>query len=791
MSNTIDSARTATQDSSADIARFLMRPVEITTVDWAVNGNVNTTFNPWKLWYSNPRVANRLCNYHLFTGKLHLKFVINGNQFYWGRLLASYAPLHVKQPYIRTGTDQPAIDQIAASQRQHLYIDATTSQGGEMVLPYISQHDAIRIPFVFDWDEMGLLWLTDVVSLSHASTTVSKAVRITVYAWATDVTLAVPTQYNTGGLVPQAGDEYGQGIISKPATAVSRLAGTMTNAPVIGKYAMATQMAASAIGSIASMFGFSKPRNIEPVKKRCISNVGDIVACDGADNSQVLAITNKHETTIDPRTVGLTDVDELSIGYLCAKESIITTASWAMADTSKKILASLRVNPGLGMPVTLTVPPSTAGFAYTPMGMVSQCFHFWKGDITFRFQVVASAYHKGRLLITWDPSGGITAPETNTMYSKILDIGEDRDFSMTVKWGSHLPALSVPGFGYPAFAAGVLSSVLGTDNGILTVYVLNDLVSSGDNVTAPVKLIISAWSDNMRFFGPDDSRTGLLTPVVQTPALLKEAEEVADQAAVKPVRRLIEPEEKITLKPNAGWDTKPEGANDHMEIGAKTDLEIVDKVCAGEVITSMRTLLKRYYRRRYRIAFANLAQRSLNIYNYSINLDFIPQLDSDTGVHTTRTTLRGYLGACYLFWRGSVRFKFVPHPTTNDVATTELPMMLKAHYLPNSGRFDPYWAAFNDATPARVMPSVYGGCAMATDGQDYVLSTEVPWISNTRTYNNQSGTSGPTLAMEYSINNSTASVLNHMVCIDELESVGEDFTLMCFQGVPIMWDGGV
>ena len=77
-----DPTRGSTVSEEVGYQEFFKRPVEIFTRDWNVDSNLNEQINPLDRWMKDPRIANRLSNFRNFSGKLNLKFMINGNGFY-------------------------------------------------------------------------------------------------------------------------------------------------------------------------------------------------------------------------------------------------------------------------------------------------------------------------------------------------------------------------------------------------------------------------------------------------------------------------------------------------------------------------------------------------------------------------------------------------------------------------------------------------------------------------------------------------------------------------------------
>jgi hypothetical protein len=81
--------------------------------------------------------------------------------------------------------------------------------------------------------------------------------------------------------------------------------------------------------------------------------------------------------------------------------------------------------------------PTTCAFVATP-------FNYWRGDMIYRIEVVCSAYHRGKLLILYEPNASaystlINSTATNKQYSFILDLQETQSVEFCVKWANTRP----------------------------------------------------------------------------------------------------------------------------------------------------------------------------------------------------------------------------------------------------------------------------------------------------------------------------------------------------------------
>jgi hypothetical protein len=516
---------------------FFCRPVKIHEFEWSSTITAFSTFNPWTEFFTNPRVSNRISNYSLLRCKLNLKFLINGTPFQFGRLMADYIPLRgTTGPPDQLTVDRAFVtqDSIAASQRPHVFLDPTTCSGGTMELPFFWFKDYLNI-VDGDWNEMGEINIRELNPLrSVHSSTLNDTVRITVLAWACDVELAMPTSSNASGLTAQSepeyeyqakgkkskgkGDEYPKsGVISGPATAVQNVASALTKVPFLAPYARASEVAAGAVANIARMFGYSRPvQQTEGISEYRPGLTGSMALTNIPDNVNKLALDVKQETTVDSRTVGLDGTDEMNIKSIVSRESYLTKFTWTendytnSGDLPDNLLFSIAVSPIL-FDIESAAAPVNSWLHFTPSGYVGNLFESWHGSMRFRFQIVASKFHRGRLRFVYEPTAappGQVFDEYNVNYTRIVDISEERDVVINVGHGqdkywlkaaypSFLP-FSTTAASFPIYPADGL-------NGTLSVYVVNDLESPDPSLESlqDVEInVFTACGDDFEFMNP-------------------------------------------------------------------------------------------------------------------------------------------------------------------------------------------------------------------------------------------------------------------------------------------------
>lgn len=661
-----DPLRDSTLMQDASLENFFSRPIKVTEIEWPVNGGspVSFTFDPWTLYFENKRVINRVTNYKLMKANLRVKFMLNGNTFYYGRLLVSYRP----QPGLDITTKlRPGIsaDLVEASQRPHLYLNPTESQGGELFLPFFTPLNMIDVAGQ-GWEEMGNVTLSSLQTLKHANGATTP-ITISVFVWAENVDLAGLTQTDPGSIVPQAKEEW-KGIVSKPASAVAKVAGALKSVPGISNFAIATEIGAKSIGKMAALFGYSKPTmpEIHPFQPMSRQSMADT---DGKENIVKLTVDTKNELTIDPAVAGIDAGDELVIHDIASRESYLTTFDWAVGTTVEQLLFNIVVDPCVYHEYGTTNPEihmPACSYATYP-------FQYWKGSMKYRFQIVCSGHHKGRLKFVYDPVGTPAGgnAEYNTAYTQIVDIAENNDFCLEVGWGQTTPwrqhlGLSQPAnttFGATPLSYNSLFSRYG--NGTLAVYVVNELTvpNSTVNNDIQVNVFVSAC-DDFEVAAPTDQYLGNLgftPPAVAVPERALRGE-------------VLPQSEEIDDVPIAG----PPVLN-HMGPMCPTD-SIINRIHMGEAITSFRTLLKRYNLHEV-MAFDETEFNGTGAvlkfvrtmfpfdpgYTSFSNADNNIIQDVTSGNYAyARMTLLNYLKPAYGGWRGSIRYTV---DTTFNVTT--------------------------------------------------------------------------------------------------------------------------
>jgi hypothetical protein len=785
----LDSVHHTADSNDADLNNFFSRPIRIATINWTVGSTFSDTINPWTLYFENDRVINRISNYNVMRSKLKVKILINGNGFHYGRALASYRPLPQDDNMITWRMGLVPQDIIGASQRMHVWLDPTKSQGGTLELPYVFWKNAMNVPDM-DWREMGELDIASITTLAHANGG-SDAITISVFAWAEDVALSIPTIATPGALRPQCleeqsneADQASSGPISGPAALVAKVAGSLTKVPIIGDMALATQTAASTIGATARLFGMSRPVDTGPIQSYKPTYVGNMANTNVLDTSTKLSLDVKQELTVDPSAVGLGPADEMAISSIAARESYLTQFAWNTVDIPETLLWNCYVEPML---FDKASPSGELEYHYTPMAYAALPFENWRGTIKYRFQIVASAFHKGRLKVVYEPySSPLSTSEYNTQYTHIIDLAHERDFTVEIGWGQEYTYLDHRDLdtSMPFSIFNLVDPLHSQANGIVSIWVVNDLTTPSA-VASNVSVLVSVCAgDDFEVVNPSNN---LETVTFFQP-----------QSALE--------EQSVDISSADADNTVDETAPISTDVVTKLALDMnmqdeAQKVYFGDPVTSIRQFMKRYVAYRCWSSDTNALPYS-KIYHCP---DFPMYRGWDTSPTVSErctapvdptpfafafTTHLNWFTPAFLCRRGGIRHKFIFDGETDWGSLMSVSRFAEPIGYLNSSIYTEQGLSHSHSTVTGYnnMMSTTAGMVATPVTHNPTLEVELPFQSYFRFFparKKNFNTGGVNVNRYHQLKFPGSQTGQNRVY--DYVSVGEDFSLSFFQAVPVFW----
>jgi len=639
---------------------FPSRPVQILTVSLTNTTDITASVDPWTTLTGDPSYRAKLRNYGFFKADLHVRLNLSGTQFHYGRVLVAYVPSHLTnepwQAYLtqaNQATVRPAILKYLIQTYGAKLLNVTDNRPVDMHIPLVVPCHMLKLfnnatgalaagTAYEDVGNIGCLYIYTLNQIQCIQASPSTCT-LEVYANFENVEWGCPTG-SVQAITTEADDipderpstesedERKIGPVESLATAAATVAGALSKVPQIAPLAKASQMILSGLAGIASWFGWSTPvvTNMHDpiiVKNTPYQNAVNLI---GYDTGFRIGVDPKQELTIDPRVGGVSE-DEMTIAALCRKWSLLDIFTWSH---SEAILGAPMweavVHPRARVPISLTamklVQPTTLDFAVTP-------FNYWRGDIEYMFDFVASGLHRGKVLICYEPN---TAQQVlidgtrylNKQFTKIVDLQTTQRATFCVEWALNRPW--APNLANTALEGSVGSLTTLTTkwqacNGYISVTALTTLQSPNNG---DIYVNVFVRSKNMMVNFPT-------TTFFPTQRVITESEDL-----------FAEEETCLPLNPT-GASTK-----------AICDLHF------GELPISFRALLKRFATTNYATAVSSL------IDGMAYTAEIIPPLLPNYTTNSTYSpSLLNYLRYAYLCMRGGIRKR------AHFVSNTQMPTM--------------------------------------------------------------------------------------------------------------------
>jgi hypothetical protein len=480
----------ATDLKTHDVVAILQRPTIIST------GRLTPVFAftplavPDIIIAASSNIRAKLGYFTYFRANVRVKVVFNATPFMSGKYLLWFAPYE--------GFSNRSIPNTLTCKTGYPCVELDIARGSsiELKIPYcspLSHFDLINAD-----SYIGKIHF-DAITGTLEGITPSLGAPFTMYAWFEDVQISMPNSKQPTAfpappitLEAQIYTEENSKI-SKPS--VSAVMGGVASTaklfsgivPRMNGFLKPVEWVSRALSAAASSVGLNKPVDISmPCAVYNLPGRG-FTHMDGIDAGVPLAATPDNALTL-PAGLFSTDVDEMDIGYVCKNACICTPEkSWTTSDTVGTLLFSCPVAPGYCTTTGTIINPTVLGF-------VSSVFEKWTGGLRYRVAVSKSAFHSGRLRITYHPAhfdpnvAGLTAENA---YNWVLDLSVSSEMDFEVPYISNTQWKDI------ALGDSATLNSVRYSTGMITITVLTELVvaNAAASLTAPFYVWISAADD--------------------------------------------------------------------------------------------------------------------------------------------------------------------------------------------------------------------------------------------------------------------------------------------------------
>lgn len=707
----------AEDDKLHDIHAILRRPVKVK------EGEFNDAFDslslkfPDVIFQNSANVVKKLDYFTFFRANVKIRLIFNATPFMSGKYWLFFAPFDdvsnraAQLNNLPNCTGYPGVE-----------IDIASNAPVEIKMPYCSPLSHFNL--LDSHSNMGEMYIVPINRIRSGTTPLASGATFNIFAWFEDIELAMPT--SKAATVPpvppveeevwtaQVGSIADEEVwtaqirseehaatsgppISGIANAVASAASVLGSVPVLGSWMRPVEWVSRAIGGAASAVGWNKPTNLD---KNCpYINVPakGFTNADGIDLSSKLGAMPDNGLTYDGGIFS-TEVDEMDLTYVSSKSCLFRSEiPWTIGNSVGTVLHYNAVAPGLVQKYADT--PTEDALSPTTLAYVASMFQQWRGTIKFRLAAAKTAFHSGRVRITYHPgvygSDALSGTTDENAYNWILDLSVSSELEFEVPYVSNVPWKEV----YLGQFQDLTWDSEKYSTGTITITILNQLRRASNSVSSnvPLNMWISGGED-IAYAMPDFARFAVAQPVPELGEVVRDSESEWKAQVFNLTSTAIEHNEQVQ---DTSTSMFPMGMMDHT---------MAEQLCIGEKITSLRQLIKRFgitsigkpfpYVDNFGVGYAFPGPIPLNNNDYLFNLI---QIDPGYFGEVTATSANQaqlvqypterkadgtmveqahravvqpparcplyYISYLYRFWRGSRRYKFAT-PSTNGLRCT-------------------------------------------------------------------------------------------------------------------------
>jgi len=389
---------------------------------------------PEVMYATAPNLVDKLNYFTFLRAKLNVRLVFNATPFQQGRYWMCYSPYDTQSNRGHTGyaqnlTGYPGVE-----------IDLATGQPAELSVPFMCPMSHFRLT---DGEgRFGKIIIAPIVEL-HSGVT-PDTVPFTVFAWFSDVDLVFPTKDVVDTLEAQMGDEEAKqaGPLEVISGGVASIAEVASSVPMLSAVATPVGWIARAVQGAAAMLGLNKETS-KAARTHVVNEPGQgYTHADGLDDSTVVGLQQDTGLATNFDVFGL-EKDEMAIenikSKMCAVRGVaqVQLIPWTTADLPHSQIFSWQNSPSCCQEIGSGI------IAPTTLNYLASMFQFWRGGIKYRVTVAKTAFHTGRLRISYVPAkNGVVTPNTDEVescYNWILDLSKTSELSFEVPYANNVP----------------------------------------------------------------------------------------------------------------------------------------------------------------------------------------------------------------------------------------------------------------------------------------------------------------------------------------------------------------
>lgn len=314
------------------------------------------------------------------------------------------------------------------------------------------------------------------------------------------------------------------------------------------------------------MFGWSKPTDPEfPTKVE--PGYGKYMPNGNGDAKPKSLAFDARATVDTPFQIANTSEDEMAIATIVSRSTYLTRFGFNKTQSPNTLLLELPTCPSACLKANVTGPTAEGTVWYnTFLSYLSQMFIAYRGSLKYTFRVVKTPFHSGRIAIFYVPGalpGSYSTVDQSMVYRKIFDLRETSEIEFEVPFVYNTPFKTLRA---EISTIAPTSMVYTIPTGMIFVSVVNSLRNPSTAADSIDIIVEVAGGEDFQFAGPMIHECNV---DAQSRSIVR-ANEFAGPIAYGMAQSGIVPMSDTAFSMN--------------------------KLGTGEVVQSLRTILKRYTR---------------------------------------------------------------------------------------------------------------------------------------------------------------------------------------------------
>lgn len=607
------------QENPWSVSQVMSRPLRTFGGSWdktqVVGTKLATLRIPEDILPDGSMALGVLRQFSFFRSGFRFRLQVNGTRFHQGRVAMFFAP-NIND--VETHLD---LYRCCISTMPHVFLDASESNSGELVVPYLDYAHFRNINNLIDDVPLGRLFIV-VFNQLNAADSASPELGITLWSSFENCDLKVPS---FSKFLAQSGRSLQQS---------EGLLGSLFNGVISGIGSTIKSGVDSIIpggGQVLKDMFRDKP-NINAVQNPIISKTTSNLAYGvGVDNSDRLSLfpfsSTQNEVEVSTEVEDMQDLRKL-----VQIPSFYKTITWSDGQVAGTVLHTESADPHF---VDFVVEGGHTVSSPSLLTYVSRPFGRWAGSLKMRLEFIATQFHTGRLLIAFVP-GDFDDLDINTAMNApnvVVDLQEAHEFDFEIPWVSKTPMKQ----NAPSLQP-ILTEEYST--GRVHIFVLNRLVRP-DNVASSIDInLFVAGGDDYTLFMPRSF-----------PAPQKIVPFGAEDIERSNLRFVAQ---HGSLVDSRTGKTKREPKTLQFGVGKISDtIGIV-----GEDFMDLRAVLRRYYFLE-KLPFLVNSTTNYTVYNIGVNPVFSNLETDGTGGLISplirSTDMISWFAQIFRYWKGSLR----------------------------------------------------------------------------------------------------------------------------------------